>query len=187
MSQRPLISIGLPSMKYWVFLSRYCWRYPIILSDSAIFLDLVEGFIFINVPTNYNISNPNTVIQNPDNTLNLLEVQTFYTANALETLPHEVIYENISFYILNDETGKIPTEQIRTTMDVTIQSKLDEISNTETKIKQILAGYYNIENDDLDKISVRIKNISIGVSTLIDDHAISLHVVSPQTTNNEGN
>jgi hypothetical protein len=148
---------------------------------------LVEGFIFINVPTNYNISNPNTVIQNSDNTLNLLEVQTFYTANALETLPHEVIYENISFYIINDETGKIPSEQIRTTIDVTIQSKLDEISNTETKIKQILAGYYGIENDELDKISVRIKNISIGVSTLIDDHAISLHVVSPQTTNNEGN
>lgn len=148
---------------------------------------LVEGFIFINVPTNYNISNPNTVIQNSDNTLNLLEVQTFYTANALETLPHEVIYENISFYIINDKTGKIPSEQIRTTMDVTIQSKLNEISNTETKIKQILADYYDIGKDDLDKISVRIKNISIGVSTLIDDHAISLHVVSPQTTNNEGN
>ncbi|MGI0056586.1 MAG: hypothetical protein ACREAK_04340 [Nitrosarchaeum sp.] len=148
---------------------------------------LVEGFVFINVPTHYNISSPNTVVQNSDNRMNLLEVQTFYTANALETLPHEVIYENISFYIINDETGKIPPEQIRTTMDVTIQSKLNQISNTETKIKQILADYYDIGNDDLDKISVRIKNISIGVSTLIDDHAISLHVVSPQSTNRAEN
>ena len=148
---------------------------------------LVEGFVFINVPTNYNISNPNTIVQNSDNSMNLLEVQTFYTANALETLPHEVIYENISFYIINDETGKIPSEQIRTIMDVTIQSKLNQISNTETKIKQILADYYDIANDDLYKISIRIKNISIGVSTLIDDHAISLHVVSPQSTISEEN
>ncbi|MGI0041960.1 MAG: hypothetical protein ACRD94_08365, partial [Nitrosopumilaceae archaeon] len=148
---------------------------------------LVEGFVFINVPTHYNISSPNTVVQNSDNSLNLLEVHTFYTANVLETLPHEVIYENISFYIIDDKTGKIPPEQIRTTMDVTIQSKPNQISNTESKIKQILADYYDINDDDLDKISVRIKDISIGVSTLIDDHAISLHVVSPQSTNRDEN
>lgn len=148
---------------------------------------LVEGFVFINVPINYNISNPSTIVQNSDNSLNLLEVQTFYTANALEELPHEVVYENISFYIISDETGKIPPEQIRTTMDVTVESKLNQISNTEYKIKQILADYYDIANEDIDKISVRIKNISIGASTLIDDHAISLHVVSPQSTNREEN
>jgi len=141
---------------------------------------LVEGFVSINVPIDYNISSPNTIIQHFSNSSNLLEVQTFYTANALDTLPHEVILEKISFYIIQDGTGKIPEDMIRTTLDVTIYSKLNQISNTETKVKQILAGSYDIATDDLDKIVVRIKDISLGVSALIDDHAISLHVVSPQ-------
>lgn len=143
---------------------------------------LAEGFVFINVPIDYNISSPNTIIQHSSDSLNLLEVQTFYTANALETLPHEVILEKISFYIIKDDTGKIPEEMIRTTLDVTIHSKLNQISNTETKVKQILADSYDIATEDLDKLVVRIKDISLGVSALIDDHAISLHVVSPQSS-----
>lgn len=143
---------------------------------------LVEGFVFINVPIDYNISSPNTIIQHSSNSSNLLEVQTFYTANALDTLPHEVILEKISFYIIQDGTGKIPKDMIRTTLDITIYSKLNQISNTETKVKQILADSYDIATEDLDKVVVRIKDISLGVSALIDDHAISLHVVSPQSS-----
>ena len=146
---------------------------------------LVEGFVFINVPIDYNISSPNTIIQHSSDSSNLLEVQTFYTANALETLPHEVILEKISFYIIRDDTGKIPEEMIRTTLDVTIYSKLNQISNTETKIKQILAESYNITTEDLNKLVVRIKDVSLGVSSSIDDHAISLHVVSPQRSHGD--
>ena len=147
----------------------------------------VEGFVFINVPIDYNISSPNTIIQHSSNSSNLLEVQTFYTANALETLPHEVILEKISFYIIRDDTGKIPEEMIRTTLDVTIYSKLNQISNTETKVKQILADSYDISTEDFDKLVIRIKDISLGVSALIDDHAISLHVVSPQSSREGSN
>ena len=42
----------------------------------------------------------------------LLEVQAFYTANALDELPHEVFVDKIMFSILNDTSGKIPHEVI---------------------------------------------------------------------------
>jgi hypothetical protein len=47
-------------------------------------------------------------------------------------------------------------------------------------VKNILGQKYNLTSNDLDKISVRIKNISVGVGTLIDDHAISINTIMPQ-------
>ena len=140
----------------------------------------VGGFVFITIPQNYDLANPNTVTQYSSENINLLDVQVFFTANALDTLPHEVVLEKISFYIINDETGKIPKYMMKTTLDVTLQSKLNVISDTERKVKEILSSTYNISENESDKIEIRIKNISIGVGSMIDDHAISLSIVKPQ-------
>lgn len=114
--------------------------------------------------------------------INLIDVHAFYTANALPTLPHEVIVDKISFYVVQDESGKIPSEIIRKPLDISIPSQLNEISNTDTKIKEILAEKYNLSDEDLTKIVLRIRNVSIGVGTMIDDHAITLYVVKPQAS-----
>jgi len=139
-----------------------------------------EGFVFVTIPQDYNLANPNTVIQYSSNDINLLDVQVFFTANALDTLPHEVIMEKISFYVLHDDTGKIPTNMIKTTLDVTLESKLNVISDTEKKVKEILSTTYGISENDFDKIEIRIKNVSLGVGSMIDDHAISLSILKPQ-------
>jgi len=139
-----------------------------------------EGFVFITIPQDYNLSNPNTVTQYSSDDINLLEVQVFFTANALDTLPHEVVMEKISFYILHDDTGKIPTNMIKTTLDVTLESKLNIITDTERKIKEVLSTSYEISESDFDKIEIRIKNVSVGVGSMIDDHAISLSIIKPQ-------
>jgi len=139
-----------------------------------------EGFVFITIPQDYSLSNPNTVTQYSSTDINLLDVQVFFTANALDTLPHEVVMEKISFYILHDDTGKIPKNMIKTTLDVTLESKLNVISDTEKKVKEILSSSYGISENDFDKIEVRIKNISLGVGSMIDDHAISLSILKPQ-------
>jgi hypothetical protein len=141
---------------------------------------LVEGFAFVTVPQNYNPSNPNAVTQYSSEDINLLDVQVFFTANALDTLPHEVVLEKISFYIIKDETGKIPEHLIKTSLDVTLESKLNLISDTERKIKEILSPKYDISENEFDKIEVRIKNVSVGVGSMIDDHAISLSIIKPQ-------
>src|SRR5690348_1694044 len=146
--------------------------------------NFVEGFVIINVPLDSTLQPEKGItLQNlSGDQINLLNVQVFYTANALTTLPHEVIVDKISFYIIQDDTDKIPKEMIRKTLDISIPSNLNELSDTESKVKNILAQKYNLTNNDLDKVSVRIKDISVGVGVLIDDHAISLSTIQPQTS-----
>jgi len=142
--------------------------------------NIVEGFVIIRVPINSLQGFDNSSILRTSDNVDLLDVQIFYTANALPTLPHEVIVEKISFYIIQDETGKIPKNDYRKTLDVSLPSSLNNLSNTEFKIKSILAEKYNLNDEDLEKIVIRIKDVSIGVGALLDDHAISLHLVKPQ-------
>jgi len=142
--------------------------------------NLVEGFVLITIPQNYNPAKPYALTTSMNSSSNL-EVQVFYTANALDTLPHEVIYEKIFFYILDDTTEKIPDEMIRTVLDITLKSDINQISNTEFKIKKILSETYDINDDELSQIKIRVKDISIGVGSMIDDHAISLSILKPQT------
>ena len=146
--------------------------------------NFVEGFVIINVPLDSTLQPEKGItLQNLSrDQIDLLNVQAFYTANALPTLPHEVIVDKISFYVIQDDTGKIPKEMYRKTLDISIPSNLNELSDTEAKVKNILAQKYNLTNSDLDKVSVRIKDISVGVGVLIDDHAISLITIQPQTS-----
>ena len=141
---------------------------------------VTEGFVFVTIPQDYNPLHPNTVTQYSSDDINLLDVQVFFTANALDTLPHEVVMEKISFYILHDDTGKIPKNMIKTTLDVTLESKLNVISDTERKVKEVLSSTYGISETDFDNIEIRIKNVSVGVGSMIDDHAISLSILKPQ-------
>lgn len=142
--------------------------------------NFLEGFIIINVPFNSILQPSNGAVISSSYDTDPLEVQVFYTANALDTLPHEVVIDKISFYIIQDGTGKIPQNMIRQTLDISIPSTLNELSNTEDKVKEILAKQYNLTNDDLPKVVVRIANINVGVGVLIDDHAISLSTVRPE-------
>ncbi|HMK33216.1 MAG TPA: prealbumin-like fold domain-containing protein [Nitrosopumilaceae archaeon] len=146
--------------------------------------NFVEGFVIINVPLDSNLQPEKgiTIRNLSENEIDLLNVQVFYTANALPTVPHEVIVDKVSFYIIKDDTGKIPKDMIRKTLDISIPSSLNELANTETKVKGVLAQKYNLTDNDLEKITLLIKNVSVGVGALIDDHAISLSTVKPQAS-----
>lgn len=145
---------------------------------------IVEGFAIIRIQLDSMLGSEDAkVLTNfSENEINLLDVQVFYTANALPTLPHEVVVDKISFYIIQDGTGLIPKEMLREPLDVSIPSQLNVITNTETRIMNILAEKYNIPEADMTKIVIRIKSVSVGVGALIDDHAISLYVVKPQAS-----
>ena len=144
--------------------------------------DLAEGFVIIKVPLSSlrGFGNEQIISGSSQDNLNILDVQVFYTANALTSLPHEVVEEKISFYIIQDGTQKIPKESYRTLLDITLPSTINEISNTEQKIKSALAAKYDLDESDLEKIRIRVHNVSIGVGALLDDHAVSLYVVKPQ-------
>jgi len=141
--------------------------------------NFIEGFTIINVPLD-SIFSGTAITSSSSNDINILDVQAFYTANALDTLPHEVIVDKISFYIVQDYSGKIPQDMLRKTLDISIPTGLNEVSDTEMKVKKSMEKQYNLTDDDLTKIIIRIKSVSVGVGVLIDDHAISLSTVRPQ-------
>ena len=142
--------------------------------------NFIEGFTIISVPLNSAFNGGTTMASSSSNDINVLDVQAFYTANALDILPHEVIVDKISFYIIQDGSGKIPANMIQKTLDISIPSGLNQISDTEKKVKDALAKQYTLSDDDLTKIVIRIKDVSVGVGVLIDDHAISLSTVKPE-------
>ena len=142
--------------------------------------NFIEGFVIISVPLNSAFNGGTTLTSSSSNDLNILDVQVFYTANALDAIPHEVIVDKISFNIVQDNSGKIPQNLLRKTLDVSLPSSLNEISDTEMKVKNSMKKQYNLSDDDLTKIVIKIESVSVGVGVLIDDHAISLSTVKPQ-------
>lgn len=155
-----------------------------ILGNDQMF---VEGFVIINVPLEpgllASLSDGTQVLgRNFEDINSLLEVQAFYTANALDELPHEVLVDKIMFAILNDTSGKIPAEMIEKTLDITVPSLLNEISDPEIKVKGTLAAKYALSSQELSNLRIEIKSVSVGVGTMIDDHAISLSTIMPQAS-----
>lgn len=145
----------------------------------------VEGFAVINVPVEPGLlgsMSDGTTILGRANDINLLEVQAFYTANALDELPHEVLVDKITFAILNDTSGKIPEEMVGKTLDITVPSTMNEISDPEVKVRSALQGKYLLSDQDLAGLEIEIKEVGVGVGTMIDDHAISLTTVMPQAS-----
>jgi hypothetical protein len=154
---------------------------------------LIEGFVIVRLDINGGglgslssrggggtvvSSSPVTV----DDLNNFLDVQVFYTANALESLPHEILVKDIVFSILNDTSSKIPRSLLTKPLDITVLSQMNEISDSESKVREILSGKYDLSDDDLTGLHIRIINQSIGIAAMIDDHAISSSVVRPQAS-----
>jgi hypothetical protein len=145
----------------------------------------VEGFVIINLPLEpgvlASLSDGAQVLgRSLEDLNNLLEVQAFYTANALDELPHEVLVDKIIFAIVNDTSRKIPLEMMSRTLDINVPSSLNEISDPEIKVRELLAEKYGLSNLELANLQIEIMSVSGSVGTMIDDHAISLSTIMPQ-------
>jgi hypothetical protein len=145
----------------------------------------VEGFVIINVPVEPgllgSLSDGTTVLGRAED-INILEVQAFYTANALDELPHEVLVDKITFAIMNDTSGRIPAEMIGKILDITVPSTMNEISDPEEKVKDALAEKYALSDQERAGLEIEVQSVGVGVGTMIDDHAISLSKVMPQAS-----
>jgi hypothetical protein len=108
-----------------------------------------------------------------------VSIQVFYTANALDSLPHEILIDKIVFQVLEDPSGKIPESLLRTDLAISTRSELNTISDESLKIKSLVASEYNLTESELAELSISIKDTDIGVASMIDDHAISLFRLVP--------
>lgn len=146
----------------------------------------VEGYVIINVPVEQgllgSLSGGSTVLGRSSDDINILEVQAFYTANALAELPHPVLVDKITFAITNDTSGKIPADMIGKTLDITVPSEMNEISDPEAKVRNVLAEKYALSEQELVGLQIEVRDIGVGVGTMIDDHAISLSKITPQAS-----
>jgi prealbumin domain-containing protein len=151
--------------------------------------NLVEGFVVIRPQTSVGglasfSGSSATVSAHPQsqNQLNPLTVQVFYSANALLTLPHNVAMDKILFSILNDTSSKVPASLLGKKLDITIQSQSNQITDPEAEVRDMLASKYKLSPEDFTHLKVQIISVGLGVTSMIDDHAISSFQVMPQAT-----
>jgi hypothetical protein len=83
---------------------------------------------------------------------------------------------------LSDPSGKVPQEFVDRTLDVTVRSGFDEISDPEMKVKDVLAIKYELTPQEAQALEIEVQSISVGAGVMIDDHALSLSRVPPQTS-----
>lgn len=148
--------------------------------------NLVEGFILIRPQLDLASFSGNsaTVFSRPmsQDQRDLLDVQAFYSANALLTLPHDVTMDKVLFSILNDTSGKVPVSMIQKPLDITVASPVNRIIDPESQVRTALSANYNLTGQELAHINIHIISVSLGTSTTVDDHAISSFQVRPQST-----
>jgi hypothetical protein len=150
--------------------------------------NLLEGFVIVRPQISAGglasfSGNSATIPALPqsENQLSPLTVQVFYSANALPSLPHDITMDKILFSILNDTSSKIPRSLLGKELDITIQSQPNQILDPESEVKDMLASKYKISAEDLMNLKIRIISVGLGVTSMIDDHAISSLQVMPQT------
>ncbi len=127
--------------------------------------------------------NSATVISRPlvQDQPSLLNVQVFYSANALLTLPHAITMDKVLFSILNDTSGKLPAPLVGKTLDITLESQVNQVIDPEAQVRNILAAKYNLSTVEQTHLKIQIISVSLGASTMVDDHAISSLQVRPQS------
>ncbi|HEY9398424.1 MAG TPA: hypothetical protein VIP29_00855 [Nitrososphaeraceae archaeon] len=150
--------------------------------------NLLEGFVMLSLPISGNSigafpdpNNPDASILRSieDTQLNLIDVQVFYTANALPQLPSEMIFTKIDFRILSDPSGKIPESFLRQALEVSLSSNANQIYEQVLRVKSLLKERFNLSASELSAINIQIEGSDIDAIFTNDDHAISSSRLNP--------
>lgn len=150
--------------------------------------NLTEGFILLTLPISGNMINAFPDPNNPDASIlrsidevqaNLIEVQVFYTANALPELPSEMIFNKIDFRIISDPSGKIPQTFLSKLLEVTLTSSTDQVYDQVSRVKSLLKDRFSLSDSEMNAINIQIQKSEIDSLFTKDDHAISSSRLNP--------
>ena len=150
--------------------------------------NLTEGFVLLTLPISGGMINAFPDPNNPEASVlksinesqaNLVEVQVFYTANALPQLPSEIIFNKIGFRILNDPSGKIPHDLLNKTLEVTLTSNADQVYDQGSRIKFLLKDRFSLSDSEKNATNIQIEKTDIDSIFTTDDHAISSSRLNP--------
>ena len=150
--------------------------------------NLTEGFILLTLPISGNMINAFPDPNNPDASIlrsidemqaNLIEVQVFYTANALPQLPSEMIFNKIDFRIISDPSGKIPQTFLSKLLEVTLTASTDQVYDQVSRVKSLLKDRFSLSDSEMNAINIQIQKSEIDSLFTKDDHAISSSRLNP--------
>ena len=149
---------------------------------------LLEGFVLLSLPISGGIIGAFPDTNNPEVSIlrsingsqsNLIDVQVFYTANALPKLPSEMIFSLIDFKILSDPSGKIPQSFLRQVLEVSLLTNTNQIYDPALRIKSLLKERFNLTDSELNATNIQIERSDVDAIYTNDDHAISSSRISP--------
>lgn len=150
--------------------------------------NLTEGFVLLTLPISGGMINAFPDPNNPEASIlksidesqaNLIEVQVFYTANALPQLPSEVIFNKIDFRILSNPSGKIPQGLLNKTLELTLSSNADQVYDQLQRVKSLLKERFGLSDSEMNAINIQIEKTEIDSLFTNDDHAISSSRLNP--------
>ena len=159
-----------------------------ILPLVTISKNLLEGFVLLSLPISDGMisafpdpNNPQVSILRSINEqqTNLIDVQVFYTANALPQLPSEMLFSKVDFRILNDSSGKIPKAILGKVLEVSLASSTNQIYDQVSRINSVLKERFGLSDSEINATSIKIEDSSIDALFPPDDHAISSSRLSP--------
>ena len=126
--------------------------------------------VVVSQPSGEGTSEPST---------NVLSVDAIYTVNALEVPSREIVLQLVEYTInKQDADGKLPMEIISTPLSITVPIRTNETVNPDTQVKDILAREYSLNATEKQSLDITIRNLSLGVGALDDNHAISLQRIN---------
>ena len=159
-----------------------------ILPLVTVSKNMLEGFVLFSLPISDGMisafpdsNNPQVSILRSVNEqqTNLIDVQVFYTANALPQLPSEMLFSKVDFRILNDSSGKIPKALLGKVLEVSLASSTNQIYDQVSRINSVLKERFGLSDSEINATSIKIEDSSIDALFPPDDHAISSSRLSP--------
>jgi hypothetical protein len=148
------------------------------VSTISVDLDPLIQAAISSSSTGVVVSQPSGEATNEPST-NVLSVDAIYTVNALEVPSREIILQLVEYTInQQDVNGKLPAEIIFKPLSVTVPIRTNETINPDTQVKGILAREYSLNATEMQNLDITIRNLSLGVGALDDNHAISLQRIN---------
>jgi hypothetical protein len=110
-----------------------------------------------------------------EESLNVLSVDAIYTVNALKVASREIVLQLIEYSINKEhESGKIPKDIISKILSVTVPIKTNETINPDQQVRNVLMKEFSLNLEESKRLDITIRNLSLGVGALDDNHALSL-------------
>jgi hypothetical protein len=114
-----------------------------------------------------------------DESLNVLSVDAIYTVNALKVASREIVLQLIEYSINKEhESGKIPKDIISKILSVTVPIRTNETINPDQQVRNVLMKEFSLDLEESKRLDITIRNLSLGVGALDDNHALSLQRIN---------